>query len=144
MLTGAFKLSNWLRAGNQKAGNLCLLQGCLEFWNMPSYVFVRWRQLRCGSHKHGPRRTNFKGHQRVDTMVCRIVQDWNRALHMLPYVSLWVSSADSTEVPLQIIYFSCSRNPESKFFILLAFFHTLGLSVFIKESKESQTSIARY
>ncbi len=77
------------------------------------YVFARWLQLRCRAYGHEITSMAFERRMGVGAWVCRIIQDRDGNLHILPGISLHVCSENRKVNPSEdIIFFSHCRNPE--------------------------------
>ncbi|KAM0802887.1 hypothetical protein BDR22DRAFT_887222 [Usnea florida] len=112
-LIEAFDLWNRVRQGVEIESNLHHFQHASEHWDMPDYVFARWLQLRCRAYEHNLVNNTSKRRRGVGAWVCRIIQDMDGTLHMIPGISLHVYPEDRNVTPTdEIIFFSHCRNPE--------------------------------
>lgn len=112
-LVDAFGLWNRIRGGVAIANDFQQLRDASAHWDMPGDVFARWLQLRCRAYGHSFGYTVSKRRMGVGAWVCRIIQDMNGNLHMIPGISLHVYSEDRKVTPSdEMIFFSNCRNPE--------------------------------
>ena len=111
-LVKAFRLWNRIRQGVEIESDLHQFRHASAHWDMPDYVFARWLQLRSRAYDHNLVYDTSKRHSGVGSWVCRIIQDMDGTLHMIPGVSLHVYSQDRTVIPSdEIIFFSRCTNP---------------------------------
>ena len=116
-LVEAFGLWNRLRGEVATASDFHQLQDSSAHWDMPDYIFARWLQLRCRAYGPNTRYMASKRRMGVGAWVCRIIQDVDGRLHMIPGISLHVYSEDRKSTPSdEIIFFSHGRNPELNIF----------------------------
>lgn len=111
-LVEAFSLWNRLQGAVAVARDFRQLRDASKHWDMPAYIFARWLQLRCRAYGHN---IAYASNRRmgVGAWVCRIIQDMEGNLHILPGISLYVYSEDPKVTPSdEIIFFSHYRNPE--------------------------------
>ncbi|CAD6584295.1 MAG: hypothetical protein ASARMPRED_001727 [Alectoria sarmentosa] len=112
-LVEAFSLWNRLRVGVAIASDFHQLQDASAHWDMPDYIFARWLQLRCRAYGPNVSYVASKRRMGVGAWMCRIMQDMDGRLHMIPGISLHVYSEDRKVTPSdEIIFFSHCRNPE--------------------------------
>ena len=111
-LVEAFSLWNRLHGAVAVARDFRQLRDASTHWDMPAYIFARWLQLRCRAYGHNIAYAS-KRRMGVGAWVCRIIQDMEGNLHILPGISLHVYSEDTKVTPSdEIIFFSHYRNPE--------------------------------
>ena len=116
-LVKAFGLWNRLREGAAIAHDFQQLRDASTHWDMPDYIFARWLQLRCRAYGHNVICTASKRRMGVGAWICRIIQDLDGNLHMVPGISLHVYSEDREVTPSdEMIFFSHCRNPELNIF----------------------------
>lgn len=112
-LVKAFGLWNKVRGGVGVASDYHRFRDASAHWDMPEYIFARWLQLRCRAYGHNLAYTAYKRRMGVGAWVCRIIQDMDGNLHMIPGISLHVYSEDRQVTPSnEIIFFSYCRDPE--------------------------------
>lgn len=112
-LVEAFSLWNRLRGGVTIANDFQQFRDASTHWDMPGHVFARWLQLRCRAYGHNFSYTASKRRMGVGAWVCRIIQDMEGNLHMIPGISLHVYYEDRKVTPSdEIIFFSHCRDPE--------------------------------
>ena len=112
-LVKAFGLWNRIRSEVAVASDVFQLQNASAQWDMPDYIFARWLQLRCRAYGHNVTYIASKRRLGVGAWVCRIIQDIDGNLHIVPGISLHVYSEDCTTNPSdEIIFFSHLENPE--------------------------------
>ena len=112
-LAEAFGLWNRIRSEVAVASVFCQLRNSSAQWDMPDYIFARWLQLRCRAYGHNITYIASKRRLGVGAWACRIIQDMDGNLHIVPGVSLHVYSEDRTTNPSdEIIFFSHFGNPE--------------------------------
>ena len=112
-LVEAFGLWNRIRSEMAVESGFCQLRNASTQWDMPDYIFARWLQLRCRAYGHNITYTASKRRLGVGAWVCRIMQDMDGNLHIVPGVSLHVYSEDCKTNPSnEIIFFSHFRDPE--------------------------------
>lgn len=112
-LVDAFGLWNRLRGRVTIASDFYQLRDASAHWDMPDYIFVRWLQLRCRAYGHNIGCMASKRRMGVGAWVCRIIQDMDGNLHMIPGISLHVYSEDRKVAPSdEMIFFSHFDDPE--------------------------------
>ena len=112
-LMEAFGLWNRIRSEVAVANDFCQLQNASAQWDMPDHIFARWLQLRCRAYGHNVTYIAAKRRLGVGAWACRIIQDMDGDLHIVPGISLHVYSEDCTTNPSdEIIFFSHFGNPE--------------------------------
>lgn len=111
-LVEAFGLWNRIRGALAAASDFRQFGDASTYWDMPDYIFARWLQLRCRAYGHNIPYEAAKRRMGVGAWVCRIIQDMDGKLHILPGVSLYVYSEDRKDSPsYEIIFFSHSQDP---------------------------------
>lgn len=115
-LVKAIALAGKLHTDTFQPEDFHLLQTAANHWDMPDSIFSRWLQLRCRSYSHEVSHTATKRHKGVATWVCRIIQDAEGQLHMIPGISLHVHFNDRTIPPSEVILFSRFRDRETNIF----------------------------
>ena len=106
-LIKAFDLWNRVRQGVEFGSDFHQIRDCSAHWDMPDDVFARWLQLRCRTYGHNLVYARSKRHMGVGAWVCRIIQDMEGNLHMIPGISLHVYSEDRKVIPSdEMIIFS--------------------------------------
>ena len=112
-LVEAFGLWNRIRGAEPVASDFRQLRDASTHWDMPDYIFARWLQFRCRAYGHNIAYVDPRRRMGVGAWVCRIVQDMDGNLHIVPGVSLYVYSEDRKVSPSnEIVFFSQFRNPE--------------------------------
>lgn len=112
-LVEAFGLWNRLRGAIVNASDFHLLQNASTHWDMPDNIFARWLQLRCRAYGHDIIDMARRRRKGVGAWVCRIIQDMDGNLHIIPGISLYVYSEDRKLTPSgEIIFFSHCKSPE--------------------------------
>ena len=112
-LVEAFGLWNRIRSEVAVASDFCQLRNASTQWDMPDDIFARWLQLRCRAYGHNITYTASKRRLGVGAWACRIIQDMDGNLHIVPGISLHVYSEDRTiNTSDEIIFFSHFRDPE--------------------------------
>ena len=112
-LVEAFGLWNRIRGGVTISDDFHQLRDASAYWDMPDCIFARWLQLRCRPYGHSLTYKSSKRRMGVGAWVCRIIQDMNGNLHMIPGISLHVYSEDRKITPSdEMIFFSHCTNPE--------------------------------
>lgn len=115
-LVRAFALAKQLQLDACRSENFHLLRNVVNHWDMPGCVFARWLQLRCRTYGYEVNHVATKRHLGVATWVCRIIQDNDGQLHMIPGISLHVQLSDDTVPPSEVILFSRSRDGDKTIF----------------------------
>lgn len=112
-LIQAFGLWNRLRRGGAVISDFNQFRDALAHWDMPDYIFARWLQLRCRTYGWNVTYTASKRRIGVGAWICRVIQDMDGTLHLIPGISLHVYSEDRRAIPSdEIIFFSHCTNPE--------------------------------
>ena len=112
-LVEAFGLWNRLRAGVAIPSDFRQLRDASAHWDMPDHIFARWLQLRCRAKGHEVAYAASKRRMGIGAWLCRIIQDMDGNLHMIPGISVHVYSEDpKVSLSNEIIFFSHCRRPE--------------------------------
>lgn len=112
-LVEAFGLWNRIRGAVAVTTDFDHFRDASTSWDMPDYIFARWLQLRCRAYGHNIAYEAPKRREGVGAWVCRIIQDMDGKLHIVPGISLYVYSQDRHVSPSdEIIFFSNSKDPE--------------------------------
>ena len=112
-LVEAFGLWNRLRAGAAIPSDFHQLRDASVHWDMPDYIFARWLQLRCRTHGHKIAYEASKRRNGIGAWLCRIIQDIDGNLHMIPGISLHVYFKDpKVTLSDEIIFFSHCTRPQ--------------------------------
>ena len=113
ILVEAFGLWNRIRSEMTDASDFRQLRNASTQWVMPDYIFARWLQLRSRAYGHNITYMATQRRLGVGAWVCRIIQDMDGNLHIVPGISLYVYSEDRKPNPSdEIIFFSHFRDPE--------------------------------
>lgn len=112
-LVEAFGLWNRLREAATISNDFHQLRDASTYWDMPDHIFARWLQLRCRAYGHKVTYVASKRRMGVGAWVCRIIEDMDGGLHIIPGISLHVHFEDRKVTQSnEIIFFSHCRNPE--------------------------------
>ena len=112
-LKEAFSLWNRVCSGRAMGRDFYQIQDTSLHWDMPDNIFARWLQLRCRTYGHSLAYTASKRRMGVGAWVCRIFEDMNGNLHLIPGISLHVYREDGTISPSdEMIIFSQFENRE--------------------------------
>ena len=115
-LVEAFAMACRFWADDLRSGDFRILKDAGQYWDMPDAIFARWLQLRCRSYGHDFRHVASKRRMGIATWMCRIIQDSERRLHMIPGISVRVYFIDRTLPPPEVIFFSHFRDRETNIF----------------------------
>ena len=117
-LVEAFGLWNRIRGGVAVASGFRRLRDASTQWDMPDYIFARWLQLRCRAYGHNVTYIASKRRMGVCAWACRIIQDMDGNLHIVPGISLYVYSEGRKDIPSdEIVFFSNFKDdPELNIF----------------------------
>ena len=115
-LKEAFATARRLHADTPRNRDLSLLKDVKSHWDMPDSIFAKWLQLRCRSHGHDVSYLASKRRMGIASWVCRIIQDSEGILHVIPGISVHVHSTNGANPPIEVVFLSRFRDREKNVF----------------------------